>query len=205
MLQGHGLSERFACQVTRQSRSSQRRTPKNQTPQDPDRWRTRHWTTSSRSGGEILGREVNFVGYPEPAARDHRIQTDRWTMSDYYQKTITTELNCDGIFNLVNDTMPELASRRGESEAQGALIVSGRNGLGALIKFWLEEDEPGRAEVEIDLEDAQPDEAGSDAWSQELLTTRNPNIPSNRNRHTRTRRNRPTPPLKDRLPPKQQH
>lgn len=45
MLCGLGLSQRFACQVTKQSRTTQRRTPKNQAPEDPDRW-LRDWLNS---------------------------------------------------------------------------------------------------------------------------------------------------------------
>lgn len=37
-----GCSQRFACRVALQSRSTQRRTPKRETPDDPDRW-LRDW------------------------------------------------------------------------------------------------------------------------------------------------------------------
>jgi len=44
-IERHGCSERFACRVLGQSRSTQRRTPRHQRPDDPDRW-LRDWLTT---------------------------------------------------------------------------------------------------------------------------------------------------------------
>lgn len=90
-------------------------------------------------------------------------------MEDYHQEVIATDLDRDQLVELLASMMPELEWRRGESEAQGARTVSGRNGLGARVTFWLEDDRPRQVTVEISFRGARPDADGGDAWQQALV------------------------------------
>ncbi len=85
-------------------------------------------------------------------------------MEDYHQEVIPTVLSRDQLFELVTTLLPELAWRRGESEAEGALNVSGRNDLGAVVTFWFDSDRYRETSVTVSFRSAEPDGDGSMAW-----------------------------------------
>lgn len=89
-------------------------------------------------------------------------------MEDYHQEVIPTVLNRDQLFELVQTLLPELQWRRGESEAEGALTVTGRNGLGATITFWFDSDRHRQTTASVSFRGATPDADGSMAWRQAL-------------------------------------
>lgn len=90
-------------------------------------------------------------------------------MEDYHQQVIVTDLDRDLLFELLESTMPDLAWRRGESEAEGALTISGRNRLGGRITFWFDDDRRGQVTVSVSFRGAGPDGEGSTAWQPALV------------------------------------
>ncbi len=89
-------------------------------------------------------------------------------MEDYHQEVIPTVLHRDQLFELVQTLLPELRWRRGESEAEGALNVSGRNDLGAVVTFWFDSDRYRETSVSVSFRSAKPDGDGSMAWRRAL-------------------------------------
>ncbi len=89
-------------------------------------------------------------------------------MEDYHREVIPTALHRDQLFELVQALLPELEWRRGESEAEGALNVSGRNGLGAVVTFWFDSDRYRQTSVTVSFRSAKPDGDGSMAWRRAL-------------------------------------
>jgi len=89
-------------------------------------------------------------------------------MEDYHQEVIPTVLSRDQLFELVKTLLPELAWRRGESEAEGALNVSGRNDLGAVVTFWFDSDRYREISASVSFRSAKPDGDGSMAWRRAL-------------------------------------
>ena len=106
----------------------------------------------SERWSQILGREVNFAGYPDvPAARHDRVHRRRPAVTGRPPHgegalrlrglEVHTALNRDAIFRRVSAALPQLTWRRGGSETQGRLTVWGRNEQGASVRFSLAADD----------------------------------------------------------------
>ncbi len=91
--------------------------------------------------------------------------------SDYYTATVDTTLERDEIYELVRAALPALQWRRGESEAQGALTVTGLAELGGSVRFWLDDDVIGQVSVELSLRSATADGDGGTGWQDRLVRT----------------------------------
>lgn len=73
------MSERKACRVTGQARSTQRRTPKAETPADPDKWlrdKLNRWATTdgnTRKGYRRAWADLRHEGHVINKKRVHRL------------------------------------------------------------------------------------------------------------------------------------
>ena len=90
-------------------------------------------------------------------------------MSKHHERKILTSFGQQAIFERISHLLPDMSWRRGESEQEGALRVSGQHPQGAWVEFWLYDDDAANVFTMISPSEADPGLVISATWFDDFV------------------------------------